>query len=99
MKQIKRKRLPEALVQALGAGNEARSSARRAVISVAVGMCIAGAVHAQSADGNIMGKAKGGASVTLTAPGGRPPRPRPGRTVHSPFPSCRQATTGSPPMA
>lgn len=44
---------------------------RRSVISLAVGMCLSGAVYAQSADGNIVGRAKGGSTVTLTAPGGK----------------------------
>ena len=43
---------------------------RRTAISVAIGMCIAGVVHAQGADGSILGKAKAGASVTLTSPSG-----------------------------
>jgi outer membrane receptor protein involved in Fe transport len=43
---------------------------RRTAISVAVGMCIAGVVHAQGADGNIVGTAKAGATVTLTGPKG-----------------------------
>ncbi len=43
---------------------------RRTAISLAMGMCLSGMVYAQSADGNIVGKAKGGAAVTLTAPGG-----------------------------
>ncbi|MCW5591858.1 MAG: TonB-dependent receptor [Burkholderiales bacterium] len=43
---------------------------RRTAISVAIGMCLAGAAHAQSADGTILGKAKAGATVTLTGPGG-----------------------------
>ena len=44
---------------------------RRTAISLAVGMCLTGVVYAQSADGNIQGTAKGGAVVTLTAPGGK----------------------------
>ena len=43
---------------------------RRTAISLAVGMCLAGVVHAQGAVGNINGTAKAGATVTLTAPGG-----------------------------
>ena len=71
MKEITRKRLPAALAQALGSGRLARIAARRAAISVAVGMCLSGAVHAQTADGNIVGSTKAGTTVTLTAPGGR----------------------------
>ena len=48
----------------------AAAAFRRTAISVAIGMCIAGAVHAQGADGTILGKAKAGATVTLTGPGG-----------------------------
>jgi iron complex outermembrane receptor protein len=44
---------------------------RRTAIAIAVGVCLSGVVYAQSADGNILGKAKGGATVTLTAPGGK----------------------------
>jgi outer membrane receptor protein involved in Fe transport len=51
--------------------NNAVAAFRRTAISLAVGMCLSGAVYAQSADGNILGKAKGGATVTLTAPGGK----------------------------
>ena len=43
-------------------------AARRAAISVAVGMCLSGAVHAQTTDGNIVGQAKAGATITLTSP-------------------------------
>jgi outer membrane receptor protein involved in Fe transport len=43
---------------------------RRTAISVAIGMCLAGVVHAQSAEGTIVGKAKADATVTLTGPGG-----------------------------
>src|SRR5688572_15643032 len=50
--------------------NKAVAAFRRTAISLAVGMCLSGVVYAQSADGNILGKAKGGAAVTLTAPGG-----------------------------
>nr|MEA2797401.1 iron complex outerrane recepter protein [Phenylobacterium sp.] len=42
--------------------------ARRAAISVAVGMCFAGAVHAQTTGGNIFGQTKSGATVILTSP-------------------------------
>ncbi len=49
---------------------DAAAAFRRTAISVAIGMCIAGVVHAQGADGNIVGKAKAGASVTLTTPSG-----------------------------
>jgi len=49
---------------------DAAAAFRRTAISVAVGMCIAGVVHAQGADGNIVGKAKAGASVMLTGPSG-----------------------------
>lgn len=48
----------------------AAAAFRRTAISIAIGMCIAGVVHAQGADGNILGKAKSGATVTLTGPGG-----------------------------
>ena len=51
--------------------NNAVAAFRRTAISLAVGMCLSGAVYAQSADGSILGKAKGGAAVTLTAPGGK----------------------------
>jgi outer membrane receptor protein involved in Fe transport len=51
--------------------NNAVAAFRRTAISLAVGMCLSGAVYAQSADGNILGKAKGGSTVTLTAPGGK----------------------------
>src|SRR5688572_19696890 len=44
---------------------------RRSAISLAVGLCLSGVVYAQSADGNILGTAKSGAVVTLTAPGGK----------------------------
>jgi outer membrane receptor protein involved in Fe transport len=64
MKEIRRKPLPEALALA-------RLAARSAVTSVAVGLCLATAVHAQTVEGNIIGNAKPGATVTLTAPGGR----------------------------
>lgn len=40
-------------------------------ISLAVGMFISGVAHAQGADGNILGSAKAGTTVTLTAPGGK----------------------------
>ena len=50
---------------------DAAATFRRTAISVAVGMCIAGVVHAQSADGTILGKAKSDATVTLTGPGGK----------------------------
>jgi iron complex outermembrane receptor protein len=50
--------------------NNAVAAFRRTAISLAVGMCLSGVVYAQSADGNILGKAKGGSVVTLTAPGG-----------------------------
>ena len=43
---------------------------RRTAISVAVGMCLSSAVHAQSTEGTIVGKAKAGATVTLTTPEG-----------------------------
>ena len=43
---------------------------RRTAISVAVGMCLSSAVHAQSAEGTIIGKAKAGATITLTTPEG-----------------------------
>ena len=42
----------------------------RTVISLAVAMCLSGAVHAQSAEGTIVGKAKAGATITLTSPDG-----------------------------
>lgn len=48
----------------------AAAAFRRTAISVAVGMCLAGVVHAQSAQGTILGKAKSDATVTLTGPGG-----------------------------
>ncbi|QJR14312.1 TonB-dependent receptor [Usitatibacter palustris] len=48
----------------------AAAAFRRTAISVAIGMCIAGAVHAQSVDGNILGSAKAGSTVTLTTPSG-----------------------------
>jgi iron complex outermembrane recepter protein len=57
MKNIRRKRLPAALVQA-----------RKAAICVAVGVFLSGAVHAQTTDGNIVGQAKAGATITLTSP-------------------------------
>ncbi len=41
---------------------------RRAAISVTIGICIAGAVHAQSTVGNIVGHTKAGATVLLTSP-------------------------------
>jgi outer membrane receptor protein involved in Fe transport len=44
---------------------------RRTAIALAVGMCLSGAVYAQVADGNIRGKAKAGATVTLSGPGGK----------------------------
>ena len=50
---------------------QAAAAFRRTAISVAVGMCLAGVVHAQSADGSIVGKAKAEATVTLTSPGGK----------------------------
>src|SRR6185503_6874208 len=62
MKEITRKRLPAALVQALGSGKVAHTAARRAAISVAVGLCFSGAVHAE----NIVGQARANALVTLT---------------------------------
>jgi len=43
-------------------------AARRAAISVAVGLCLSGAVHAQTTNGNIVGQTKAGATVTLTSP-------------------------------
>ncbi len=43
---------------------------RHTAISVAVGMCLSSVVHAQSAEGTITGKAKAGATVTLTTPEG-----------------------------
>ena len=43
---------------------------RRTAISVAIGMCLSSVVHAQSADGTISGKAKAGATITLTTPEG-----------------------------
>src|SRR5262245_30077555 len=46
------------------------STFRRTAISVAVGMCLSGVVYAQTADGNILGKAKSGATVTVTGPKG-----------------------------
>ncbi len=49
---------------------QAAAAFRRTAISVAIGMCIAGVAHAQSADGTILGKAKAGATVTLSGPGG-----------------------------
>lgn len=49
---------------------DAAAAFRRTAISIAIGMCVAGAVHAQGADGSILGKAKAGATVTLTGPGG-----------------------------
>src|SRR5436190_2598002 len=64
MKEIRRKRLPEALAQARGA-------ARVAVTSMAVAVCLASAVHAQTVEGNILGYTKPNATVTLTAPGGK----------------------------
>ena len=70
MKRIKNRQPRAALGAAPGAG-VARTSLRRTAISVLVGMCIAGVAHAQGADGNIVGKARGGSTVTLTAPSGR----------------------------
>src|SRR5258706_6289374 len=70
MKEITRNRLPAALVQALGSGRVAHTAARRAAISVAVGMCLSGAVHAQTPEGNIVGQARAGATITLSSPDG-----------------------------
>src|SRR5918994_566246 len=46
--------------------NKAVAAFRRTAISLAVGLCLSRVVYAQSADGNILGKAKGGAPVTPT---------------------------------
>src|SRR6187402_3412069 len=54
--------------------SKAVAAFRRTAISLAVGMCLSGAVHAQVVDGNIVGKAKGGAAVTLVGPGGNEAR-------------------------
>ena len=43
---------------------------RQTAISIAVGMCLSSVVHAQSTEGAIVGKAKAGATVTLTTPEG-----------------------------
>ncbi|MEO7744559.1 MAG: carboxypeptidase regulatory-like domain-containing protein, partial [Usitatibacter sp.] len=37
---------------------------------MAVGLCLSGVVHAQSSEGNIVGHAKAGATITLTTPAG-----------------------------
>jgi len=39
---------------------DAAAAFRRTAISIAIGMCLAGGVHAQGADGTILGKAKAG---------------------------------------
>ncbi len=43
---------------------------RRTAIAVAIGMCLSSVVHAQSTEGTIVGKARAGATVTLTTPEG-----------------------------
>ena len=43
-------------------------AARCAAISAAIGMCLSGAVHAQTTGGNIFGQTKAGATVILTSP-------------------------------
>jgi iron complex outermembrane receptor protein len=40
----------------------------RAALAVAVGMCLSGAVHAQTTGGTIVGQAKAGATITLSSP-------------------------------
>src|SRR5260221_3863729 len=52
-------------------GNKAAASLRRTAIALALGLCLSGAAYAQSADGNIVGRAHGGATVTLPAPSGQ----------------------------
>src|SRR5258707_6909399 len=52
-------------------GTKAATSLRRTAIALAVGLCLWGAAYAQSADGNIVGRAHGGATVTLTGPSGQ----------------------------
>ena len=67
---------------------------RRTAISVAVGMCLVGLVHAQAVEGSINGTAKAGATVTLTAPGGAiDPGQGSGRTVPSRSRRWRRAPT------
>src|SRR5260221_305924 len=57
-------------------GNKAAASLRRTAIALALGLCLSGAAYAQSADGNILGRAHGGATVTLTGPSGQAGRTR-----------------------
>ena len=42
--------------------------ARRAALSVAIGMCFAGAVYAQTPSGSIVGRATGNADIVVTSP-------------------------------
>ena len=73
----------------------AAAAFRRTAISIAIGMCLAGGVHAQGADGSILGKAKAGATVTLTGPGGVSNKAvaRPDGTFS--FPKLKPGTSGS----
>jgi outer membrane receptor protein involved in Fe transport len=52
-------------------GNKGSTSFRRTAIALAVGLCLSGAAYAQSADGNIVGRAHGGTTVTLSGPSGQ----------------------------